>query len=277
VVNSSSRSLQALAGKGPEDIAIFGASSRQAHDPWTALCIHGTLDRAASFSRLTRRLEDFDVIAYDRRGYQGSRGAGASSRFGRHVDDALDIVAATHHDQPVVLIGHSFGGLIALATAIAAPGAIDAVVVYEPPLRWFDESSGEFEHPLIFDEPEREVEKFFRRMVSNASWDRMNQSARRERLDDAGGLFSDIEMTRDEIPFRIDDLNRIAIPVTFGVGDVVMNPDYGRVAKVVVDALPQGRFVVAKGAAHGIHLTHPASFADMVIETTKRSTRESTH
>ena len=263
MVNSSSRSLQALAGKGPEDIAIFGASSRQAHDPWTALCIHGTLDRAASFSRLARRLEDFDVIAYDRRGYQGSRGAGASSRFGRHVDDALDIVAATHHDQPVVLIGHSFGGLI--------------VVVYEPPLRWFDESSGEYEHPLIFDEPEREVEKFFRRMVSNASWDRMNQSARRERLDDAGGLFSDIEMTRDEIPFRIDDLNRIAIPVTFGVGDVVMNPDYGRVAKVVVDALPQGRFVVAKGAAHGIHLTHPASFADMVIETTKRSIRESTH
>jgi pimeloyl-ACP methyl ester carboxylesterase len=258
-------------------MAVYEAPSRQTYAPWTALAIHGTLDRALSFSRLSRRLEEFDVIAYDRRGYQGSRPVGASSRFSRHVDDALEILASKPHDEPVVLIGHSFGGLVALGAAIAAPGAIDAVVVYEPPLRWFDETSGEYEHPLAFDDPEMEVEKFFRRMISDAIWERMNEAARRERLDDAAGLFSDIEMTRDDIPFTLDDLARLTIPVTFGVGDAVSNPDYARVSRVLVDALPQGQFVIAHGAAHGIHLTHPSSFADIVIETTKRSTREPTH
>jgi len=251
---------------------VFSAPSHTSLDPWTAVLIHGTLDRAASFSRLARRLEDFDVIAYDRRGYQGSRSAGASSRFSSHVDDALAVLAAQNTEGPVVLVGHSFGGLVALGAALRAPTAIDAVVIYEPPLRWFDETSGEFEHPMNFDDPEAEVEKFFRRMVSDASWERMNDAARQERLDDAAGLFSDIEMTRDEVPFRLDELARLDMPVTFGVGDAVTNPDYGRVAHVIVDALPQGEFVIAKGAAHGIHLTHPATFADMIVATTKRST-----
>lgn len=276
-VNVSARSLKPLPGKGPDGIAVFGAPSHSAPEPWTALLIHGTLDRAASFSRLVRRLEDFDVVAYDRRGYQGSRPAGASRRFATHVQDALEVLAANRSNGPVIVVGHSFGGLVALGAAITAPGAIDAVIAYEPPLRWFDESSGEYEHPATFAKPEEEVEKFFRRMVSDASWERMNDAQKQERLDDAPGLFADIEMTRDEVPFRLSDLERITIPVTFGVGDAVSNPDYGRVSKVLVDALPQGNFEVAHGAAHGIHLTHPMTFADMIIATTKRSSHAPTH
>ena len=37
------------------------------------ICVHGGLDRGGSFARLARRTEQFDLIAYDRRGYQGSR------------------------------------------------------------------------------------------------------------------------------------------------------------------------------------------------------------
>src|SRR5665213_3502756 len=51
------------------------AERRVANPEATLICIHGGLDRGGAFARLARRCERFDVVTYDRRGYQGSRRA----------------------------------------------------------------------------------------------------------------------------------------------------------------------------------------------------------
>ena len=86
--------------------------------------VHGSLDRASSFSRVVRRLSDLHVVTYDRRGYHHSRtggasqggpdpvsGPGADGAFDGHVADLLEVIG----ERRAVVVGHSFGGDVALA------------------------------------------------------------------------------------------------------------------------------------------------------------------
>ena len=77
-------------------------------------------------------------MAYDRRGYQGSRGGGVVD-LGGHVADLAGHrrrQARSGADGPVVAVGHSLGGDVVIGAALADPGAFDAVGAYEPPMPW---------------------------------------------------------------------------------------------------------------------------------------------
>ena len=50
----------------------------------TVVFVHGSLDRGDSFRRAMRRLPEFTTLAYDRRGYQGSRAGGVVDLGGPH-------------------------------------------------------------------------------------------------------------------------------------------------------------------------------------------------
>ncbi|MGA7835407.1 MAG: alpha/beta fold hydrolase, partial [Acidimicrobiales bacterium] len=129
----------------------------------TIICVHGALDRGGSFSRLARRLEDFDVVAYDRRGYQGSRDLGPVD-LDHHVEDLLALTVREDPTQPVVLFGHSFGGVVTFRAATENPLRITIVINYESPAPWILPRH-DARPPLSKDTP-REVERFFRRVVS---------------------------------------------------------------------------------------------------------------
>ena len=120
----------------------------------TLICIHGGLDRAGSFSRLARRLDSFDVVSYDRRGYQRSRDLTPLS-LDRHLSDLLAITEVESTKGPVIYLGHSYGGLVALGAAVAQPLA-SMVITYESPLPWvLPRQSG---RPPLGDDPAKEVE-----------------------------------------------------------------------------------------------------------------------
>lgn len=104
-----------------------------------AVLVHGVLDSARSFGRLRRLLgERRRTVAYDRRGYQRSRDKGAAAgRLEDHVEDLVEVLehaVIASPDAKAVVLGHSYGGVVALAAAEARPDLLAAVVVYEPPL-----------------------------------------------------------------------------------------------------------------------------------------------
>src|ERR1700736_1803866 len=98
-----------------------------------AVLVHGSMDRATSFTRLMARLRDWSIVAYDRRGYAGSAEMGPPVSFDEQVDDLMAVLGA----QPAVVFGHSFGGDVVLAAAEAHPEVIPAALVWEPPQPWF--------------------------------------------------------------------------------------------------------------------------------------------
>jgi len=87
------------------------------------------------------------VVAHDQRGHGDSDRPGAGYSIEQFVDDALTVAAAAGLERPVV-VGHSLGGLVAMATA-ARPGAVAAAVMVDPaPLVLTDEMAAIFD-PII--------------------------------------------------------------------------------------------------------------------------------
>ncbi len=230
----------------------------------TVVCVHGSLDRSGSFARLARRIDGPSIIAYDRRAYQGSRSLPARPELDVHVDDLLEIVAGVAGDGPVKVVGHSFGGVVALAAALRAPDGIDFLVLYEPPMPWLSDEPNPFRGTPPTGPPAAEVEAFFRRMVSDEAWDRLSEHDRAERIADGEALVADLTIIRMATPFSFDQLRGLAVPLTIGIGSKSLSSPSVKVAREVVDLVPSGRIDIIEGAGHGAHLSHPGRLAELV-------------
>ena len=218
----------------------------------TVVAIHGGLDRASSFTRISRRLERFDVVAYDRRGYQRSRSLGPGN-LEQHVADLLRVIEWANSTGPVVLFGHSFGGLVALSLAAEHPGVADVVVVYESPLPWV--LARPSPTPAPGDNPALEAERFFRRVVSDSSWERLGPTEQESRRRDGPALSADLRvMTGPVAPW---DLEGIDVPVRYLYGDQRAAPYYHSLAHRLEAANPHFTSRELPGATHGAHLSHP--------------------
>lgn len=101
----------------------------------TVILLHGLSDAGTNFPDLvTRWQDDWRILAPDMRGH------GTSPRFAPEematsgdlmLDDVLALVDA--QPVPVVLLGHSMGGALALRAAVARPDRVRAVVLEDPP------------------------------------------------------------------------------------------------------------------------------------------------
>jgi lipase len=104
-----------------------------AADAPAVVCIHGVCGHARRFERLARMLEgSAHVVAYDLRGHGRSPWSGPQTLAG-HAADLDDVLDACGIEQ-ATLVGHSFGGLIALVHAATRADRVTALVLLDPPL-----------------------------------------------------------------------------------------------------------------------------------------------
>ncbi|MFI8825411.1 alpha/beta fold hydrolase [Streptomyces sp. NPDC053431] len=75
----------------------------------------------------------FTVVTYDRRGLSRSRleDPQRTATLAEHADD-LRHVLATVTDEPTLMLGCSFGGLVGLHAALRHPGLIRTLIAHEP-------------------------------------------------------------------------------------------------------------------------------------------------
>jgi pimeloyl-ACP methyl ester carboxylesterase len=235
----------------------------------TLVFVHGSLDSSRSFARVVRRLPDLHTVVYDRRGYQRSRGAlPPTTDFEGHVDDLLGVIDG----RPTVVVGHSYGGSIALGAALRpGPSTIRSLVAFEPPVPWLDHAAGHRDgdatgarwHTIDPDDTEaagEEAERFFRRMMGDASWDHLPDRAKAERRADGPALVAELNGIRAaEAGY---DASALSVPVIYGMG--ANSADRRRrTVEWLVGHTPEARSAVIPGAGHGAHLTHPDAFADL--------------
>ncbi|HUZ39780.1 MAG TPA: alpha/beta hydrolase [Acidimicrobiales bacterium] len=256
---STPHGLHVLATSPVPGLAV--AERRVDRPEATIICIHGGLDRGGSFARLARRTDRFDLVTYDRRGYQGSRSL-APLGLQNHIGDLL---ALAHHEEtgrPIILFGHSYGGVVALGTAIADSTISKLVITYEAPLPWILRRNGT-RNPLSND-PALEAEKFFRRVVSDVAWERLSEKERDVRRLDGPALLDDLTSLHGPTPPF--DIAQLRTPAVYTYGDVV-NPDFYQSLSVKLASLNP---IITSGqvfnAAHGAHLAVPDQLAALISE-----------
>lgn len=219
----------------------------------TVILVHGALDRSANFARVAAALPEFRVVRYTRRGYDGSGPPGGAS-IDVHVADLLALI-----DRPSVLIGHSYGGLIALGAAAQRPDLVQALGVYEPPLPWEPWWPPRFR----FDDESTAAETFFRSVVGGDAWDRLPERFKLARVADGPALVADVGSAIGGLGFDFTD---VLSPVGAAHGSDTTDAFRRSAETVAADCVHAARLRVIAGAAHGAHLTHPTEFADWIRE-----------
>ena len=105
------------------------------------IVVHGLGEHAGRYDQLARQLNDwgFIVRGYDQHGHGESGGRrGGLPTDTRLLDDLSDIVESTrmrmNRGTPLILLGHSLGGLVAARFVALARQPVDALVLSSPAL-----------------------------------------------------------------------------------------------------------------------------------------------
>jgi alpha-beta hydrolase superfamily lysophospholipase len=104
------------------------------------LLVHGLGEHAGRYDHVAERLNawGYAVRGYDQYGHGESGGprGGLTTRT-RLVDDLADLVANARQRQPgvpIIVLGHSMGGLVAALFALDNPGQLEGLVLSSPAL-----------------------------------------------------------------------------------------------------------------------------------------------
>ncbi|MFT6528900.1 MAG: pimeloyl-ACP methyl ester carboxylesterase [Psychrosphaera sp.] len=97
------------------------------------LAIHGWLDNAASFIPLMNELPEYNWTAIDLPGHGNSyhRPPHTHYHFIDWVSDLINIIDVKYGNKPVVIVGHSLGGMLATVLAGVYPELVKKLVVID--------------------------------------------------------------------------------------------------------------------------------------------------
>ena len=155
------RVLTPFTARDGENLAYYhwqaDASSKQPGDlaepaRGVVLMVHGLGEHAGRYDHVANALSNwgFEVCAYDQRGHGESTGLpGVIPTPGALLDDLADVLDETRQQYPklpLILLGHSLGGLVASRFVSLTIRKVDALVLSSPAL---DAGLGVFQKLLL--------------------------------------------------------------------------------------------------------------------------------
>jgi pimeloyl-ACP methyl ester carboxylesterase len=213
----------------------------------------------------------FRLIRYRRRGFAGSSRADAPLPISRQAADCLALLRQLGV-QRAHLVGHSYGGTIALQLALDAPEAVRSLSLLEPGL--LDVPSG----PKFFEQMEPVVQMYeagnkaaavdtFMQAVCGRTYraavDGILPGAFEQAVADADTFFG-VEMPAlEEWTFTQEDAARIKQPVlaVLGADSDAVFPGFGEGHRLLLEWLPQAKPFVLPRAAHLLQVQNPHDMA----------------
>jgi pimeloyl-ACP methyl ester carboxylesterase len=243
----------------------------------TVVCLHSSMSHGGQWRALVSRLESaFNVITPNLLGYSGD-----AEEIGTHLRLEHEVAAVMRQidavEGQVHLVGHSFGGAVALRLASMYPERIASLTVYEPV--WF---------ALLFerhaDSAEvREVDRIQKALASNTrfgklrgaqefidywadgdSWSRIaaKQQARLANLSakvaaEFGALMAAGPATQE--------LYKLEIPVRLLCGTHTRD-SAGQISELLAEIVPNVEYFRLDGLAHMAPVTHADDVNPLIIE-----------
>jgi len=222
--------------------------------------VHGTMDRAAGLARVAKRLPDLDVVRYDRRGYGRSMGLAPDGSVDEQVADLLALLGP----EPGLLLGHSMGGVLALAVAARHPERVAGVAVFEAPMPWApwwaDGRGPKEQRPWWHDDPGDAAEGFLRAMIGDERWDQLTEATRQARRAEGPALLADVAMLRAG---PVYDATQIRVPLAVGFGSKARTR-HRRASTTLHELIPGSTLVEVPEAGHDAPASHPDAVAGLL-------------
>lgn len=231
--------------------------------------VHGTTADHTRWAPVLPALEEhFTVYAMDRRG-RGESGDADEYALGREVEDVVAVVESI--DEPVILLGHSYGALCSLEAALQTDD-LRRLILYEPPLPVGDHDPDTEdvldEMTALVDDGENEqaLVQFFREIarVPTTELDALRSAPNWSARVDAAHTAIREERARKEYEFDAARFARVSTSTLLLSGSESA-PFLTDGTDVLNDTLPNSRIAVLDGQAHAAMNTAPELFIDEVL------------
>ena len=243
------------------------------------LLMHSSACTGGLWQGLTRHLGDgFTFFTPDLAGYGRSTCAHTHAHTGLREEADFISPLLAEDDEPFHLIGHSFGGAVALTAALAWPERVKSLVLYEPTvfsvLRHRDVEARRLFEGIVAVQAdmqelidagfyERAMGRFVDFWNAAGSWSAKPRAERRQLSTLAPKIVEDFRMLFDFMRQTI--LPPAELPVLILCGD--QSPTVAtRVAQVLAGLMPTARLFILSGAGHMAPVTHPNAVAPAILE-----------
>jgi O-succinylbenzoic acid--CoA ligase len=234
--------------------------------------LHATLSTAAQLLGLGRRLaEHARVLVIDRRGSGESTMLDpAPVPIERHAADVIELLGRLGVER-AVLVGHSFGGVVALRATVRDPGRVAGLFVWEPPYLVLADPAVQAGMTAMTDEvarrygadgPEAAARLFLESVAGDGAWDRLHPRQRATIGREGAGVLADIAMDG----LTADGLEAIGCPTIVATGGA-SEPFYRPIAEALAARIgPGARRVDVADMRHPAPITNPDVVGALVLD-----------
>jgi pimeloyl-ACP methyl ester carboxylesterase len=237
------------------------------------VCLHGafiadTFQPLLSEPSLASR---YQLIIYHRRGYAGSSRTPGPTSIAQQASDCHALLAHLDVERAHV-VGHSFGGCVALQLALDTPAVVHSLALLEPGLM-IGASGGPYREALARGgqryreaDPAVVVDEFLRARSPGyrERLDRLVPGAFAQAVADADTWFA-TELPA-QLAWRFDtaEARQITQPVLSVLGgeSAVLWDRFGETHRWMLEWLPHAEGVVLPGATHFPQIEHPRALAE---------------
>lgn len=234
------------------------------------VCLHSSASSSGQWRALMDRLSDgFRVIAADLYGY-GKSPAWTGERE-MYMDDELSLLEPVFRSagEAFHLVGHSYGGAIALKAALKNPRRLESLVLYEPAL-WSvllaEDPNGPATQEILavrddtiravdLGDPGAAAEQFVDYWLGPGSFSRIPEARRPALANSMRKVRAEWHGAFHE-PAPLQAFADIDVPTLFLTGSESPSPA-GQVAGLLCEVLPRVTVIEFEGLGHMGPVTHP--------------------
>lgn len=237
------------------------------------LFVHGTTADHRSWDRVAPFIDRHaELYAMDRRG-RGLSGDAPDYHWMREAEDVAAVVESI--GEPVVVFGHSFGGLISLEAALLTD-QIAGLILYEPPIPTgiptIPQGVLKQTESLIDDDELEEAMSLFLREAAKISEQELEAYRRsplwKARIPQVVTAPRELGVEETYV-FDPERFGRFQVPTLFLLGEE--SPDmYRNAVDVAHSALPNSEIVILPGQQHIAHHSAPELLAREIIRFLQR-------
>lgn len=241
------------------------------------LALHCSLAHAGEWSGLAAGLEGVTLTAPDQPGHgRAAPWQGAGDFHGEATGQALALAESLGAAGKIDLLGHSFGGTVALRLALARPDLWRSLVLIEPVLFAAARGTAEFAEferrhegvaeALVQGAPELALRRFLADWGDGQAFEALPERSRRYMVERMGliGLQTEVLVQDTAGILRPGGLEGLELPVLLLRGGL-SPPVVPAIQARLLARLPRAREEVLAGAGHMLPVTQAAEVAKRLM------------